>query len=161
MGGYGSGRPRERTPVDECLILSAGKLQRDKAFEPGGLPFGILNWTNSVTEEKVASVGYLFDLAGGVLRMCLLYTRASTGENIECRVRLSTTPLPWGCRRWVFLCPSCRRVCRKLYLPPGCRHFACRLCYRLTYTSSQEAHKFDRFYRQLGITPAQAKAMFD
>ncbi len=35
MGGYGSGGPREKTTVEECLTLSAAKLQRDKVFRAG------------------------------------------------------------------------------------------------------------------------------
>ena len=30
MGAYGSGGPRELTPVEDCLVLDAGKLQRPK-----------------------------------------------------------------------------------------------------------------------------------
>ena len=30
------------------------------------------------------------------------------------------------------------RRCGKLYLPPGGRHYGCRVCYELTYESAQE-----------------------
>lgn len=78
-------------------------------------------------------------------------------------VRLIVSPLPWGRDRWAFLCPAvgCGRVCRKLYLKPGGRYFACRLCHRLTYRSSQDAHKLDGMFRELaaevGMSPEQVK----
>jgi hypothetical protein len=161
MGGYGSGRKREKERVvEDCRVLSVGTLQRDKLLLEGLHASGLLTWTNTATGEKLSSVGYevdTIDAAAGFIR--LHYTMTRTGEAVDYRVRLTTTPLPWGGVRWAFLCPgmTCGRACRKLYLPPGGRHFACRLCYRLTYTSAQEAHKFDDLYRRLGTTPAKWK----
>jgi len=147
MGGYGSGRPRERTPVEDCHVLPVGLLQRDKKFV--GWASGQLIWT--VNGEKVASIGYEADCMTADAWLRLQYTMTQTGEAVDYRVRLTTTPLPWGGVRWAFLCPNlaCGRACRKLYLPPGGRYFACRLCYRLTYTSAQEAHKWDGFENKI------------
>ena len=36
-----------------------------------------------------------------------------------------------------------------LYLPPGARHFGCRLCHGLTYLSCQEAHVLERMAERL------------
>lgn len=36
-----------------------------------------------------------------------------------------------------FLCPLCGEVVRKIYLPPGAGHFACRVCHGLSYKSRQ------------------------
>jgi hypothetical protein len=161
MGGYGSGRPREKTPVEDCLVLDAGKLQRDKMLREGIHASGGLTWTNTATGEKVSSIGYVVDTTAAPW-IRLHYTRTRDGDKVDYRVRLTTSPLPWGGVRWAFLCPaqSCGRVSRKLYLPPGARFFACRLCYDLTYTSAQEAHKYDNLFRGLGITPEQAKTLF-
>ena len=54
----------------------------------------------------------------------------------------------FGGRAWRMTCPRCRCSCQKLYCPPqaardGCP-FRCRRCWRLTYTSAQEAHRWDR-----------------
>ncbi len=97
------------------------------------------------------------------LSIRLHYTITRIGEAVDYRVRLTTTPLPWGGVRWAFLCPnlSCGRACRKLYLPRGGRHFACRMCYRLTYQSAQEAHKFDDLYCRLGTTPGKWKRLLE
>lgn len=159
MGGSGSGRPRQKTPVEDCLSLDAGKLQRDKRVEEGLHGSGWLNWTNTVTGEALASIFYEVDTIDALPWLRLHYTLKTAGEAVNCRVRLSTAPLPWGGVRWSFLCPNCGRDCRKLYLPNGGRIFACRLCYHLTYRSAQEAHKMDGLFRSLGLTPAQAKAL--
>jgi hypothetical protein len=61
----------------------------------------------------------------------------------------------FGRLRWWFVCPllvrgeACNRRVAKLYLPPSSRYFGCRHCYRLTYTSCQESHKYDGVYRRL------------
>ena len=146
MGGYGSGRTRgKKVLVEDCLVLSVGTLQRDKLLLEGLHASGVLTWTNTATGEKLSSVGYEVDTIDTAAFVRLHYTMTRTGEAVDYRVRLTTAPLPWGGVRWAFLCPnlSCGRACRKLYLPRGGRHFACRLCHRLTYTSAQEAHKFD------------------
>lgn len=39
---------------------------------------------------------------------------------------------------WYLRCPRCFRRIRRLFLPPGSKLFACRLCHRLTWRSSQE-----------------------
>lgn len=148
MGGYGSGWQRgKKATVGDCLVLSAGKLQRDKLLQHGLHASGGLTWTNTVTGEKTSSIGYEVDTIDALPWIRFHYTRTSASEDMDYRVRLTTTPLPWGADRWAFLCPnaSCGRPCRKLYLAPGARYFACRLCYHLTYTSAQEAHKWDGF----------------
>lgn len=64
-------------------------------------------------------------------------------------MQVTSTPLPWGGRRWWFACPlvrdnvPCGRRCGKLYLPPGASYVGCRRCHRLTYASRRESHKHD------------------
>lgn len=50
----------------------------------------------------------------------------------------------FGGASWWFHCANCDRRCLKLYRPPGQHWFYCRQCHRLTYISSQEAHRWDR-----------------
>ena len=164
MGGYGSGRPREKMTVEECLALSANRLMRCKVLRYDLHHFGTLTWTRVATGEKISTIGYEVDTRDhAVAWIRLHYTVTRSGEAVDYRVGLTTTALPWGGVRWWFACPltvngrSCWRRCGKLYLPPGGRYFGCRLCYNLTYTSSQEAHKFDGLYRVLaartGVPP--------
>ena len=129
MGGYGSGRRYCASPketVESCLVLSSAKLQRDKMLRDGLNATGSLTWTCTATGEKVSSVGYdvnTLDRADAWIR--LYYTRTRDKDHVDFRVRLTTTPLPWGGVRWWFVCPltvngrRCGRRCGKLYLPPG------------------------------------------
>ena len=157
MGGYGSGRPREKTTVEECLALSANRLMSGKVLGYGLHYSGTLTWTRVATGEKISAVEFEVDTrdpAEAWIR--LYYTMTRSGEKVDYRVGLTTTALPWGGVRWWFVCPltvngqSCGRRRGKLYLPPGGRYFGCRLCYNLTYTSSQEAHKFDGLHAKIG-----------
>ena len=76
MGGSGSGRwgwHDKKTTVEECLILSAGKLARDGiiAQSPGS---GWLWWTNTATGERTASAGYSREVDGDLVVLRLRYT---------------------------------------------------------------------------------------
>ena len=166
MGGFGSGRQCEKTPVEDCLVLSIMKMQRDKVVAEGIRHVNFWTWKNAVTGEEVASIGTEINTLSNQARYIrLFYTLKRTGESINQDIGLTTSPLPWGGIRWSFYCPYCGRVCRKIYLPPGASRFACRLCYRLTYRSSQEAHQWDSLYRHLaadtGLTPGQVKQALD
>jgi hypothetical protein len=120
------------------------------------------------TGQVASTVGYevnTLDPADPWIR--LHYSRTWGEAEADFRVRLTTTPLPWGGVRWWFICPltvngrSCWRRCGKLYLPPGGRYFGCRLCYDLTYKSAQEAHCYDGLYamlaERLGTCPGAIK----
>jgi hypothetical protein len=175
MGGPGSGRwgwHDKKTTVEECLVLSAGKLARDGiiAQSPGT---GWLWWTNSATGEQTASAGYSREIDNDLVVLRLRYTvtrRDGESVDIEEPIWLRTTPSAVGGRRWWFTCPlvvdgrpCCRRV-GKLYLPPGSRYFGCRHCHDLTYTSCQESHRYDRLFSRLaadtGVDERLVKAMF-
>lgn len=181
MGGYGSGRDwyRKKITVESCRVLDVGSLQRAKVLRADRHSHGSWVWSDAETGEKTADISYEvntinptetagnkcgidglkpFDADTNWIR--LSYTFTESGETMKYRVGLITDPLPWGGVRWAFLCPNvhCGRVCRKLYLPNGGRYFACRLCYRLTYTSSQDAHRWDTLARSMGMTPTQLNA---
>ena len=177
MGGYGSGRRYCASPketVESCLVLSAAWLQSEGRIGAGLYGGGRLVWRRVSTGEQTASIGYHVNTLAGeppTIRLNYTHTRRGEdqGERMDYPVGLTTTPLPWGGVRWWFVCPltvngrSCWRRCGKLYLPPGGRYFGCRLCYDLTYTSAQQAHKFDGLYRMLagqtGIPPAMVKRL--
>ncbi len=88
------------------------------------------------------------------IRLC--YTTKRSGDAVDYRMSLTTTPLPWGGERWWFVCPlvgggkPCRRRCDKLYLPPGGRYFGCRRCHDLTYQSCRDSHQLDTWYADIG-----------
>jgi hypothetical protein len=174
MGGSGSGRPRSydrKTTVEDSLVLTA------EAFKPfmdmARWSVGTMNWNRG--EEKVASISFrpVEDMAGRAFRFT--YT-AGIGENAregDYTVRMVKAAPHFGGVRWYFLCPlkvngrPCLRRVSKLYLPPGVIYFGCRVCYRLTYTSSQESHKFDGLFAHLaasmgrGITLKEVKGLLN
>jgi hypothetical protein len=175
MGGPGSGRRGwhdKKTTVEECLILSAGKLARDGiiAQSPDS---GWLWWTNTATGERTASAGYSRLIHGDLVILQLRYTvTRRDGEKVDINesIVLQATPLAVGSRRWWFTCPlvvngrACGRRVGKLYLPPGGSYFGCRHCHALTYTSCRESHRYDRLFRNLanetGVDARLVKQMF-
>jgi len=175
MGGSGSGRWRwhdKKTTVEECLILSAGKLARDGIIAQSS-GSGWLQWTNTATGERTASVGYSREIHNDRVVLRLRYTVArghGDSVGVEQSIWLQTTPSAVGGRRWWFTCPlvvngrPCGRRVEKLYLPPGVRYFGCRHCHDLTYTSCQESHRYNRLIHRLasdtGIDEQLVKAMF-
>ncbi len=149
MGSWGSGRwgyHRKATTVEDCRVLDLGEFARKCAFVPWYT--GFVSWSRG--EEMVASIGYTVRPVGDglILQLSYRWTRArETEEDVELPIRLETTPLHFGGRRWWGICPllvdgqACNRRVGKLYLPPGGRYFGCRRCYRLTYRSVQEHDK--------------------
>ena len=160
MGGFGSGRPRQRVRAEDCLILTAGRLVLLAAEFPLCLRSesavaGPTFWIDRTTGETTCALRYEVNtMHADAARLHLQHTtRTQPVATVAYGVHLTTSPLPWGGVRWAFLCPglNCGRVCRKLYLPNGGQYFLCRLCYRLTYMSAQEAHAHDRMDRLVGM----------
>jgi hypothetical protein len=115
--------------------------------------------------ELVAFIGYTVRPAEDGLILQLSYRCSGAGQNaeeVEVPVRLATTPLHFGDRRWWGICPlvvnrqACNRRVGRLYLPPGGRYFGCRHCHRLTYRSAQE---HDKRIVELRKNPALLRAM--
>jgi hypothetical protein len=175
VGGSGSGRwgwHDKKTTVEECLILSAGKLARDGIIaESAGS--GWLWWTSTATAARTASLGYSREVVEERVTLRLHYTvtrRDDQKHDVDESIVLLTTPSAVGRVRWWFTCPlivnghTCVRRVGKLYLPPGERYFGCRHCYDLTYTSCQESHRYDRLFTRLaddtGIDARLVRAMF-
>jgi hypothetical protein len=175
MGGSGSGRWRwhdKKATVEECLILSAGRLARDGiiAQSPGS---GWLSWTNTATGEQTASLGYSREADNDLVVLRLRYTvsgRNGDASVVDEPIWLRSTPSVVGGWRWWIACPLivndrvCGRRVGKLYLPPGARYFGCRHCHDLTYTSCQESHRYDRLFGRVaaetGVDERLVRAMF-
>jgi hypothetical protein len=132
--------------VEDCRVLDLGEFARKGKFVPWHA--GSVRWSRG--EKVVASIGYAVRPAGDGLILQLSYRRTragQAGEDVELPIRLESTPLHFGGRRWWGICPlvvngqACNRRVAKLYVPPGGRYFGCRHCYRLTYRSAQEHDK--------------------
>jgi hypothetical protein len=153
MGGSGSGRwgwHTKKTVVEDCLAFSinevVGRVLPRQVFDKRMNWAGSIIWRRVHSGEVASSVGYqlLFD---NDPRLVLDYKATSWNGSQSLwnyPVRLLTTPCHYGGVRWWFECSGCRRRVGKLYIPPQGGRFACRHCYDLSYTSAQEAHKYDR-----------------
>jgi hypothetical protein len=166
MGGPGSGswyRWNKKATVNDCLSLDINQLVRLGLVR--GYSVGSLRWTNTLTKEVTASIGFMLDtLRDDSLTMHLFYTRTERNgykKNLNYSIELQATKPNFGGRRYWFTCPltvngwPCRRRVGKLYLPPGGKYFGCRHCYNLTYKSCQESDKRINFYWK---NPAAMKA---
>jgi len=151
MGGSGSGRYGYRLVVEDTLKLDSYNLQRKGLLSTrftGIVPIS-LEWSNTVTGEKVASIGYEVNYSFD--QMTLDYTCTVKGEKHEVKesISLSRQKTNFGGSRFLFLCPGCIRRTAILYLPSGGIYFRCRICYRLTYRSCNDSHKFDAMFANL------------
>jgi hypothetical protein len=127
MGGAGSGRWQchtKKKTVESCACLAAlpgGKIT-------GTMPPG--TWHMEIMED------------GGAVFLVLRGERQ--GWQGEEQIRLQFWQPPMGGKAIWMLCPGCGRKCRKLFSPPGMARYRCARCWELAYTSSQEAHHWDR-----------------
>jgi hypothetical protein len=105
--------------------------------------------------ERTAAIGYEVNTLADPPWVRLFYTFTGRQDSLDYRIRLVTTRPRFGGLRWWFICPllvydrPCGRRVGKLYLPPGGRYYGCRHCYRLTYTSCQESHKYHGLFRRI------------
>ena len=155
MGGIGSGqwaRPRKRATVQDCNSLDVNQLARDGVLRVGAL-------TSCCWQDHHGNQTLLLDfstVAGDHSSPILLLSyrwedwRGGASEAISIPVTLQT-PFPnFGGKRWYFTCPlvidgvPCNRRMGKLYLPPGARHFGCRICHDLTYQSCRVSHLLEQ-----------------
>lgn len=153
MGGYGSGRrwgavSSVRCTVENSHILDGYNLLPKLFKEIGINQFGSGEITWSRNNAVYAKVSYV--LNGLKIKLDYILNKE---KDISYNISLTTTPQPKGGYRYWFLCPLkvCGRMSAKLYLPNGALYFGCRRCYNLTYESCNESHRFDSFFRRMGV----------
>jgi hypothetical protein len=143
MGGIGSGNHGGRPTVEDGLVLDLNRLIQQGTFRPGHAWGGSIVWTEVSSGRQVATIGYEAHMGqeSGWARLHYTTTDHWSGEKTrhDYRVALTTTPQPFGGRRWWFQCPRTGDLVSKLYLPPGGRVFASRRFYRLAYRSQRES----------------------
>jgi hypothetical protein len=143
VGGYGSGRSGGRPTVESGLTLDLRRLFKTGWLRPGARTSGLLSWTTVNTGRETASVGFQSDLGeeGGYVQLHWTSTNRWTGEARQCenRITLTTSPQPFGGRRWFFMCPRTGENAAKLHLPSGAYTFASRKAYRLGYRCQRES----------------------
>lgn len=149
MGGYGSGGGGyySKNTVEDGLSFSLNTIAKH-GISPRS---GVLRWF--IGDEETGSMGYEILYLNDSLFLKLKYR--SDGISVEERIKLASTPQPFGNARWWMLCPilvngsTCNQRCYKLYSTPGQRYFGCRKCMNLTYQSCKDSHKFDGLYARI------------
>ena len=159
MGGYGSTRWSSHcrcTTVEESLGLPTTHIAAGLSAVADGAAgaSGHLFWKRN--SQVTSSISYRIERRGAqpIVRLIYTTTRAN-GEKIDSDypVRVASTQPHFGGWRWWWICPNvtCGRRVGKLYSPPGAIYFACRHCYRLSYESCNESHKYDSLWKRLGF----------
>ena len=161
MGGYGStrwGLHYKKIAVEECKTLPISLFNNairhviENQIETWG---GSVNW--SCRGEPAGNIGYTVFSENDFPKVKLQYKFTESGLEMDYPISLAHTELVWGAERWWFICPlkkdgyQCNRRVGKLYLPPGNKYFGCRYCYDLSYSSCQESHKYDSFYKEFAL----------
>lgn len=116
---------------------------------------GALRWTNVRTGHETASMGLETRLgeSEGSIRLHWSATDRLSGEQRQCEshIELTTSPQPFGGRRWWFVCPRTGRRVMRLHLPPGASAFACREAHGLAYRSQRETQSDRAFSRAFAL----------
>ncbi len=137
MGGFGSGRNRQRRDtVDDSLTLSMKDLRRLGFLH--GRRSGVVCWNWGDALLARIGVESVMDRRRAYIR--LSYAAADRGgrkRSFDYLVQLDGDSCRFGGQQWYFRCPACDRRVRLLHLPEGGDVFACRHCYDLTYESAQ------------------------
>ena len=114
MGGYGSGRSGGRPTVESGLTLNLPRLFKTGWLKPGAWTSGVLRWSIVGTGEETASMGFEARLGEGegYIRLHWTSTNRWSGEKRQCEnhITLTTSPQPFGGRRWWFVCPRTGRL---------------------------------------------------
>ena len=135
MGGYGSGRCSNKPKIEDCNSLDANQLQRNGCLKNGWN--GVISWTRNGV--KTSSVG----MHASNDSLHLSYCTDEYGT-VSQSVTIERLPCRFGGSRAYFRCKCNKRVV-KLYAAG--KHFLCRHCYHLPYSSKNEGH-WDRALRQ-------------
>ncbi len=162
MGGIGSGNHGGKPSVEGGLVLDLNRLIRQGTFRPGRAWGGSIIWTEVSSGRQTATIGYEAHMGqeSGWARLHYTTTDHWTGKKThhDYRVELTTTPQPFGGRRWWWICPRRGDLVSKLYKPNGRDRFASRKAHNIAYRSQRQSPR-DRaisqafeIRRQLGST---------
>ena len=140
MGGYSSGRYRERNrgTVDAAIRLDLRVMRRQGFLVPGGVTSGVQRWTRA--GEETGSVGVTVNLADPDAGFVVVRFSLNGDPRVQ-EIPLASRSMRYGGWRYYFLCPKHGRRCEVMPLVGGV--FASRQAQRLTY-QSQSADQIDR-----------------
>jgi len=135
MGGYGSGRRSDNPKIEDCNSLDANQLNRGGCLKSGWC--GTTTWSRNGV--KTSSIG----MHATADYLHIGYSSKQHGSLIQ-PIPIERLPCRFGGSRAYFRCKCNKRVV-KLYAEG--KHFRCRHCYHLPYSSKNESH-WDRALRQ-------------
>ena len=140
MGGYSSGRYRERNrgTVDAAIRLDLRVMRRQGFLVPGGVTSGVQRWARA--GEETGSVGVTVNLADPDAGFVVVRFSLNGDPRVQ-EIPLASRAMRYGGQRYYFLCPKHGRRCEVMPLVGGV--FASRQAQRLTY-QSQSADQIDR-----------------
>ena len=136
MGGYGSGRRSDKPKIEDCNSIDANQLNRGGCLKSGWC--GTTTWSRNGV--KISSI---MNRACNCQLSASLLLHQQYGTVIQ-SVTIERLPCRFGGSRAYFRCKCNKRVV-KLYAAG--KHFRCRHCYHLPYSSKNESH-WDRALRQ-------------
>ena len=122
---------RKKRVTDLFWQLDCTDLARDGVFAYPGKR-GRFSWIGPQTGEVLIQADYLFaqyESEGPTLRLVI----PAGSANPPITIRVATTDLHFGGRRWWFLCPGCQRRSEILYADSPTGAWRCRLCHSLAY----------------------------
>ena len=135
MGGFGSGRRSDKPKIEECNSIDANQLNRSGCLKSGWC--GTTTWSRNGV--KTSSIG----MRASTNSLNLSYYSKQYGA-VKQFITIERRPCRFGGLRAYFRCKCNKRVV-KLYAAG--KHFRCRHCYHLPYSSKNEGH-WDRALRQ-------------
>jgi hypothetical protein len=106
---------------------------------------GVERRLNVVADDPTAGYEAYMGEESGWARLRYTTTNHWTGETThhDYRVELTTTPQPFGGRRWWWICPRRGDLVSKLYKPSGSGIFTSRKAHHLAYHSQRQS-PYDR-----------------
>jgi hypothetical protein len=114
MGGLGSGRHSGANVIEHGLKLDIRQLRRAGILRPGISGWYAYSWSGGAG-VTLAFDWSRWDMGFGSLR--IKYT--ANGQLVDDHISLERFSQPYGGYRWYFICPSTKRRCQCLYMPPG------------------------------------------
>jgi LSD1 subclass zinc finger protein len=120
------------------LVLDSVKLSRPGVLNDSETR--VLRW--ELGDEEIASIAVGAATFPDGRRVLLLTYTVGQGPGTSARAvseifNLESVPMGFAGNRWFVRCVGCGERARKLYLPPGARHFRCLRCSRVTHFTAQ------------------------
>ncbi len=155
-----------RYTTEQCKPISTKFFKKHHYFD-AGVHYGELDWYSN--RKNLGGINFWISTIPGeeYIRLAYVYRDLLLDERcrLDYKIPLVATPCHFGGRRWWFICTliindrPCNRRVGVLYLGDQ-KYFGCRHCYSLTYASCRQSHKYDTCFRSMGITPEEAKLLF-